>query len=463
MPANRPTRRVVLQGGAAAAGSAMLAAPGLSAAPRRPNFVFIMADDLGAFDLSCYGRPDYRTPRIDSLASDGLKFGFGYSSSASCTATRVGLISGRYPNRVPVGTVSGGGAPSTTLGYEGRWPSLARTLKNAGYRTALIGKWNLGEPPNFSPRKCGYDEFFGFNAGATDYWSHDRGSPFGGQTRSPDFYENGTPVRFEGYLTDVLSQRAADFIARAGQRPFLLSLHYNAPHWPWQTRADRASRRRNDIHFDGGSLRSYADMMLALDEGVGQVLDALDRHGLTRDTVVVFTSDNGGERFSYLWPLRGSKDSLLEGGVRVPLLVRWPGRIAPGTVTGQVALSMDWLPTFAALAGAATDRAMPPDGIDLSPQLLGATEVARTVHWKTPRAQSALAFPWKYLREASGEYLFNLRDDPTENANFKLSYADEFERLKGKAAQWLQGMLPSAPAGRAVDSLRSLDGPPAPR
>jgi len=420
-----------------------------------------MADDLGAFDLSCYGRPDYRTPRIDSLADGGLKFKFGYSSSASCTPTRVGLISGRYPNRVPVGTVAGGGATSDTVGYYAEWPSIARMMKGAGYRTGLVGKWNLGPLPKFSPLKLGYDEFFGFSGGAIDYWTHDNGAPFAPGPRAADFYENDTPIEVEGYSTDSFTARAADFIARNRRRPFFLSLHYSAPHWPWQTRADRASGRLFDVHYDGGSMRAFAEMMASLDEGVGRVLDTLRDHGLAQDTIVVFTSDNGGERFSYMWPLRGYKGTLLEGGVRVPLLVRWPDRIAPAGSTDQVALSMDWLPTFAALAGGQSDPAMAPDGIDLSGALLGGAARARTVFWKTPTASSALSFPWKYLREGSREFLFNLQEDVSENANFKLTQRDRFAELKAAAASWEASMLPSAKpeGGRPLEDLRALDVP----
>lgn len=455
------SRRDVLGAGAALAGASMLPARAGAATPRKPNVVFVMADDLGAFDLSCYGRPDYRTPRVDSLATDGLKFDFGYSSSATCTPTRVGLFSGRYPNRVPVGTVAGGGSTSETIGYYPQWPSIARTMREAGYRTGLVGKWNLGPLPKFSPLKNGYDEFFGFSGGAIDHWTHDIGFPFEPGPRSADFYDNDTPVGVEGYSTDLFTARACDFIARHRQRPFFLSLHYSAPHWPWQTRGDRAAGRLFDVHYDGGSMRAFAEMVAAMDEGVGRVLDTLADHRLTDDTIVVFTSDNGGERFSYMWPLRGSKGTLLEGGVRVPLLVRWPGRIAAGTTTGQVALSMDWLPTLAAIAGGRTDPAMPPDGSDLSAVLLGGAPVDRTVLWKTPAALSALAFPWKYLREGDREHLFNLAEDVSENANFKLTRADVFAHLKQAAEAWEAAMLPSArPGGGAsLEALRALDVP----
>jgi arylsulfatase A-like enzyme len=423
---------------------------------RKPNIVFILADDLGAFDLSCYGRPDFQTPHIDSLARDGLKFRLGYANSSSCTPTRVGLHSGQYQNRFLIGSGEGGGYPSEAIGYEGQWPSLPKTLKRAGYRTALIGKWGLGELPTFSPIKSGYDEFFGLMSGAFDYWTHRNGLT--SSEYSATLYENETRVEVEGYATDVFSDRACDFIERNASQPFLLSLHYNAPHWPWQTRADRGSARVSDFHHDGGSPAIYAEMVRAMDDGVGRVLQTLSHHRLTRDTLVIFTSDNGGERFSMMWPLRGEKGDLWEGGTRVPLLARWPGRITRGSETDQVAMSMDFLPTFASIAGAETDPLAPPDGIDLSPQLFGAAPIGRTVFWKTPDERySALSYPWKYLRSGPHEHLYNLEEDPTEHANLKLREPGIFARLKSELEIWSAQMLPTLPPGLSDEAVRNLE------
>lgn len=457
-------RSAVLGGAALAAGGTMEQA--WAARGRKLNFVFILADDLGAFDLSCYGREEYRTPRIDSLARDGMKFDLAYANSSTCAPTRTALISGRYQHRFEVGTGSGGGYPSEKIGYPGDLPSLPNTLKRTGYRTALIGKWDLGLLPAFSPNKSGYDEFFGFMGGQIDYWTHDAGNPTDGAApRKGDLYENETPVQVEGYSTDLFSDRACDFIRRNASQPFFLSLHYNAPHWPWQTRTDRGAPRANDLHFDGGSPAIYAQIMQQLDEGVGSVLDTLQRLRLARDTIVVFTSDNGGERFSKNWPLRGEKGDLWEGGTRVPLLVRWPGRIARKSASNQIAMSMDFLPTFAALAGIAPDPSAPPDGVDLSAQLFGAKAADRMVFWKTPGDMlSALAYPWKYLLQDGREYLHNVADDPTERSNYKLKQPEIFARLKRQAETWAAQTLPSMPASRAgvMDALEALDQPPPP-
>lgn len=457
----RAVSRRTLLGSALAAGVGSLPANAASTS-RKPNFVYILADDMGAFDLSCYGRTDYETPHLDSLARDGLKFRFGYANSSTCAPTRTALISGRYQNRFVVGSGEGGGYPSNTIGYSGDWPSLPRTLKQVGYRTALVGKWGLGELPTFSPNKCGYDEFFGVMGGAADYWTHDGQNPIMPAERVQTLYENETPAQVEGYATDIFTDRACDFIARNADQPFFLSLHYTAPHWPWQTRTDRGQPRASDLHFDGGSPAIYAEIVRAMDDGVGRVLRTLRRHRLERDTIVAFSSDNGGERFSMMWPLRGEKGQLWEGGTRVPLLVRWPGHIRRGGETDQVAMSMDMLPTFAALADAATDPLSPPDGIDLSEQLLGAPPVSRTVFWKTPNEMlSALNYPWKYLRLGAREFLFNLQDDPTEHANLKNREPDIFNRLQNEAATWSAQMLPTLPGvpPGVVQSLEALDPP----
>lgn len=460
-PSSGVSRRTVL----AAATAATVAGAARARTRRPPNVVFIMADDLGAFDLSCYGRPDYRTPHIDRLAREGMKFTRAYANSNTCTPTRTALFSGRYQNRLEIGTGAGGGYAGDKIGYPPELPSLASTMKGAGYRTALFGKWNLGMQPRFGPDKSGYDESLSFPGGAMDYWTHDLNES-GGKARIPQLEDNGRPVDLEGYATDLFTARTVDFIQRNKSRPFFVSVHYNAPHWPWQTRTDRGGPRESDFHYEGGSPAIYAEMVRAMDDGVGQILATLDRLKLARDTIVVFTSDNGGERFSYMWPLRGGKGDMYEGGIRVPLLVRWPGRVKGGAQSDQVTLSMDWLPTLAAAAGARPDKAYPSDGIDLSPQLSGGLSVARTVFFWVGEQKAALRHPWKYIRIDTREYLYNLTDDPMEQANLRLKHPDITASLARETDAWAKNMLPtSAPDAAARErrhrALEALE--PAPR
>ncbi|MEO8753648.1 MAG: sulfatase-like hydrolase/transferase, partial [Casimicrobiaceae bacterium] len=284
-----------------------------SGAPRRPNVVFIVADDLGYADLGCYGgRPatfGRVSPAIDALAAHGVRFTQGYANSPVCSPTRFALATARYQYRFrgaadePIPSWNARG--NAVLGLPPSHPTVASLLRQAGYRTALVGKWHLGYPPHFGPLRSGYEEFFGPMAGGVDYWTHRNGAG------AHDLWQGEQERNEDGYLTDLLSRRAVDYIDRmaaAPDRPFFLSLHYTAPHWPWETRDDPSVA--DDVagalfHLHGGSVETYRRMIHHMDEGIGWVMEALRRHGLDRDTLVVLTSDNGGERFSDNWPLVG--------------------------------------------------------------------------------------------------------------------------------------------------------------
>src|SRR6267378_3582007 len=332
---------------AAIAGAAI--APSLTLAqPHRPNILFILADDLGYGDLSCYGRPDYQTPNLDHLAAQGVRFLNAYSASPVCTPTRCAFITGRYPARTRVGLEeplterSDLGDKVKTLGLPPEHPTIASLLKQSGYETALIGKWHLGYLPNFGPVQSGFEEFFGIMSGAVDFFTHKD------MEGDADLFEGKVPVERIGYMTEMLTQRAVEYLARrkGTARPFYLSLHYTAPHWPWEGPGDRKPNPelRGPVAFrGGGSLKTYASMIKSLDDGIGAVLRALAQAGLERNTLVIFTSDNGGERFSYNWPFVGQKDSLFEGGIRVPAIARWPGVITANTnLIEQPVITMDW-------------------------------------------------------------------------------------------------------------------------
>ena len=316
----------------------------------KPNIVFILADDLGYADVSCYGQRDYTTPNIDRLATEGLKFTQGYSNSPDCSATRTALITGRYQARLPLGLEEplSPSSPKGT-GLAPSHPTLPSLLKKAGYDTTLVGKWHLGDLPDFSPLKSGYDHFFGILGCCADYFNHGAEAsrayvlPFPGLAYQ--LHEQEVPVERHGYMTNLLGDRAVQTVegyAKA-KEPFLLSLHFTAPHWPWEGPDDEAESKRIRSLFDrdGGSQKTYAAMVQSLDENIGRVLQALDASGLASNTIVIFTSDNGGERFSNVWPFSDMKQELLEGGIRVPAIVRWPGRIAPGAVSEQVLITMD--------------------------------------------------------------------------------------------------------------------------
>ena len=438
------TRRRFVQ---ATATSLALAGFGFSRASQaqttKPNIVFIMADDLGYADVSCYGQHDYTTPNIDRLAIEGLRFTQGYANSPVCSATRTALITGRYQYRLVVGLEEPINLSTPkNVGLPQSHPTLPSLLKKSGYDTTLVGKWHLGFLPDFSPLKSGYDRFFGIYGGAADYFNH------GSKSAAP-LYEQEVPVDRYGYMTNLLGDRAVQTVegyARS-KGPFLLSLHFTAPHWPWEGPNDEAESKgiNNLRHYDGGTQKTYMAMVQSLDANVGRVLQSLDVHGLTRDTIVVFTSDNGGERFSKTWPFTGMKTELLEGGLRIPSIVRWPGRVAAGSISEQAMISMDWMPTLLAAAGTQPDPTYPSHSENLLPTLTGhASPHPRKLFWRYKAgAQRAIRDgDWKYLRLADNEFLFDVAQDPRERANLKAKRPDVFDRLRNDWEAWNATMLP---------------------
>lgn len=437
------TRRNVLA--AAAAAPLALKSRAQSNRTPKPNIVYIMADDMGYADLSCYGRREYKTSNIDSIATGGVRFLQAYANSAVCSATRTALITGRYQYRLRIGLEE----PlqfQSKYGLPPEHPTLPSLLKKAGYGTTLIGKWHLGGLPEFGPLKSGYDHFWGFRWGALDYFTHKYGNA---STDTEDLWDGDVKIHQAGYLTDLMGDRAVKVIGDYAQskQPFLLSLHFNAPHWPWEGPDDEAESRRIKalVDRDGGSMKTYAAMVTRMDLQVGRVLKALTDGKIANNTIVVFTSDNGGERFANTWPFTGKKTELLEGGLRIPALARWPGHIPAGSTTDQVAITMDWMPTFLAAAGTLPDPAYPLDGMNLLPQLAAkVAPVPRKLYWRY-HFNSQRAYrdgDMKYLKIADNEFLFNVVDDPLERANLKERQPEVFQRMVQAYDEWNATMLP---------------------
>ncbi len=427
------------------AGAARDSAP----APARPNIVWIMADDLGYADTGITGRRDTTTPNIDRIAREGLFLTQSYTNAPVCSATRVGLMTGRYQYRLRAGLDEPLGA-NPALGLPSGLSTLPALLRGSGYRTVLVGKWHLGHGAELGPLKTGYERFYGILSGGTDYFRH-QPDTLPDQIASA-LIDGSTPARDSGYITDLFARRAAQEIraARADRVPLFLSLHFTAPHWPWEGPEDQAiSAQLTDLqHRDGGNLATYRRMLAAMDRAVGEVLAALERQGMRENTIVVFTSDNGGERFSDTWPFIGAKTELLEGGIRVPLFVRWPARIRAGTRSDQVNISMDWVPTLLAAAGVAPDPAFPSDGENLLDVFLGrAPTHPRQLYWRYLAAeQRALREgDWKYLKLGKHEWLFNLADDEHERANLAARHPERFAAMKAAWERWNATMLPYPP------------------
>ena len=373
-----------------------------------------------------------------------MRFTQHYANSAVCSATRFGLITGRYQYRLPGGLEEPLSSSANNIGLPPEHPTLPSLLKKQNYKTALFGKWHLGSLPTFGPLKSGYDTFCGNYGGALDYFTHKSNV---GPDAKEGLYEGEVPIEKVGYYTDLIADRAVDYIKAHDQKdPFFLSLHFTAPHWPWEGPEDEAVAQqiKSLFHYEGGSLETYGKMVVALDTAIGRVLKTLDKEKLSKNTIVIFTSDNGGERFSDTWPFTGQKTEWLEGGIRVPGIIRWPAAIKGGKVSEQVAITMDWLPTLVAAAGGSPDPAYPSDGENLLPILLGsAAEKPRTLFWRYKgNSQRAIrSGDWKYLKIANNEFLFNLKEDVRERANYAETNPDVFNQLKTRWDEWNGTML----------------------
>jgi arylsulfatase A-like enzyme len=418
---------------------------------RRPNIVLILADDLGYGDLGCYGCPDIRTPNIDRLARQGVRLTSYYANAPECTPTRTALMTGRYQHRV------GGLECALGLGNVGRYDdairlqkshdlglpvehsALARLLKGAGYATAITGKWHLGYEPKFLPNRHGFDYSFGPLGGATDYFFHTE--PGG----APMLYQNGEPVRREGYLTDLLTEQATAFIYRSKGKPFFLYLPYTAPHSPFQGPEDRPAQPVSLSESEKGTRAKYRAMVERLDEGVGKVLQALADAGVSERTLVLFASDNGGAQYARNAPYAGGKGGLFEGGIRVPCIVRWPGVLPAGAENDVPALTMDLTASLVRVAGAEPPKDRPFDGIDILRHLETKQPAPpRALFWRARRGERT----WravrdgalKYVSRTDGgriqEHLFDLARDPGERDDLFARRPEDGARLKRLLTAW---------------------------
>ena len=409
-------------------------------ASERPHVLFILADDLGYGDLGCYGCEDIRTPNLDRLATEGVRFTDFYANAAVCSPTRAAFLTGRYQQRIDLDDALYYQEKGRGLPVDGE--TLADSLKKAGYATALAGKWHLGYDEGRRPNQQGFDRFFGLLGGNHHYFKHmDR-------IGIPDLFENETQIEREGYSTDLISDEAIRFLRELmPTKPTFLFLSYNAPHFPFQGPEDRDKpvqpKRKN---WQQGDRSTYVAMVESMDKGIGRVLAELDRLGLRRQSLVVFTSDNGGDVHSRNAPLRDHKGSLWEGGVRVPCIARWPGVLPAGEETRQVGITMDWSATIRRSAGLLKDESFE-DGIDLMPMLTGRKQVReRTLFWrrirgpvrrKTPEGRAVRHGKWKWVEKANGErFLGDLQNDVGEMNNLIGDRPDMANKLTRLLDEW---------------------------
>lgn len=440
-------RRRFVGGATLAAGAIGIGArPAFAKAAKRPNIVYILADDLGYADLTSFGGHGANTPVLDRLVAQGMMFPQAYANSSVCSPSRLALMTGRYPGRMRVGLEEPIAPLYDNIGLRPGLPTLPELLRASGYATTLVGKWHLGPMPQFGPMKSGYERFYGFIEGSGDYFRNDAtalGYPMGAM------YEGTDPIERIGYLTDQMGTRAVEELQRfaTGDRPFFMSVHFNAPHWPWEGPNNRAQSAAlvDLMDYESGSVETYAEMVRAMDDNIGRILFELRRSGQENDTIVIFSSDNGGERFSDSWPLIGTKGELLEGGIRVPLTVRWPGRVPAESVSQQVTALFDFYPTLLAAAGVAMDAGFRPDGRNMLDTLTGDVPlVSRKLFWRHKRHDQAAVRDgdWKYLRIGGQEHLFNLAEDVRERAEKKRAEPQRFAALKAEWERWNATMLP---------------------
>ena len=432
--------------------AALLAPPGHGA--EKPNIVFFLTDDMGYADIGCFGAPDAKTPRIDQLAAEGVKFVNAYAMGAECTPSRTSILTGRYPARVKgmecaIGTGNVGRyddaielAEAAQLGLPASEAVLAPGLKKAGYRNAVFGKWHLGYEEQFSPLGQGFDEFTGFLGGNVSYFRHIELSDL------KVYLEGRRPVEREGYTTHLITADAVGFLDRQKRerpdQPFFLYLPHAAPHFPFQPPGSDTGKAPGADVWTKGTRADYVKMLEDLDREVGKVLDALEKNGQAKNTIVVFASDHGAMKPGLNTPWRDYKGTVFEGGIRVPLIVRWPGVLAPETESKQVVTLMDLTSSFLRAAGAGGAEL---DGIDaLAHVESGAKDFDRTLFWRARRGERTWRAVrdgrWKYVyvkRDADSpeeEWLFDLASDPREEKSLLGDRKAELAALKGKLARW---------------------------
>ncbi|MSU24988.1 MAG: sulfatase [Opitutus sp.] len=417
----------------------LAAGPVFAASAPKPNLLLIVGDDMGYADVGFHGCKDIPTPNLDALAASGVRFTNGYVSGPYCSPTRAGLLTGRYQQRFghefnPAGAVAGLPTTETTL---------ADRLKAAGYATGLVGKWHLGSTDAMHPQKRGFDEFFGFLGGAHSYFSKS------GMLRGTQ------PLTEMDYTTDAFGREAVAFIERHKAAPWFLYLAFNAVHTPMDATDDRLAKFP---HIADQQRRTYDAMMLAMDEAIGRVRQKLAAAGLERDTLVVFLSDNGGPTMKGVTingsrndPLRGSKRTTLEGGIRVPFIVSWPGHVKPG-VFEQPAIQLDLHATALAAAGVAAQPEWKLEGVNLLPFLSGEQTGAphAALYWRLGEQMALRAGDFKLVRYdinadtntggrnqgVTATKLYNLRTDVGETKDLSVALPEKVRELQSQWDQW---------------------------
>jgi len=406
-----------------------------------------MADDLGYGDIGCYGNQRIKTPHLDHMAEEGLKFTDFHSSGTVCSPTRAGLMTGRYQQRCGVPAVINVGR-YRHLGLPLEEVTFAERLKAAGYRTGVFGKWHLGYQKKFNPIHQGFDRFRGYISGNVDFHSHID------QSGVADWWNGDQKIEEVGYVTHLITKHSVDFIRQNKNRPFCLYIAHEAPHYPYQGPGDKADRTVGGKFPTLGSRKdraaAYKEMVEELDKGVGEVLAALKKHGVDKNTLVLFFSDNGANRYGDNGKLRGHKGSVFEGGHRVPCLARWPGKIEAGRTTDQTAITLDVFPTLLDLAGLRITEQQPQiDGRSLASLLMEGKKLGdRTLFWGFNSQRAMRDGRWKLVngvrRNQKRPMLFDLSNDPAEQHDLAEAQPERTKRMLAAIRAWDEEVGPSS-------------------
>ena len=430
--------------------TSLIAIASSPAAAERPNFVIILAEDLGYGDVGCYGSSRNKTPHIDRLAAGGMRFTDFHANGPMCSPTRAALLTGCYQQRFGKrfdGALGPGTSPDNGLPPE--VVTIAEVLHQAGYATGMFGKWHLGYTRTLWPTRQGFDEFVGLASGDGDHHTQiDRGG-------NEDWWRNDRSLKEEGYTAELLTQHSVDFIRRHKDAPFFLYVPHLAIHFPWQGPKDPPHRVKGTYYVkdkwgiipDRNNIAPHVKAMIeALDSSVGQIVAAIEDHGLAERTLVIFASDNGGYlnyneshfNISSNGPLKGQKGDVQEGGHRVPAIAWWPGRIKPGQVSDETALTMDVFPTLAGLAAAEPPANQRLDGVDLAPLLFrGRSLPERSLFWRCGARRAARHGPWKLiLTDPEQPLLYNLAEDLGETRNLADDRPQLVEQLRTSWLNW---------------------------